>query len=262
MTGFESAWLKLGRANKHIDDLEAVIAAFDSTNPYHIVVEDNPQTGKRVAKIGREPAPIPDAVPLILGDAVHAIRTSLDYFAYAADPAKIGKTKTAFPIWRNESVPTTKELKSLIGRQIGRASEPLKKALLALQPYKGGNGEQLWLIDHLDLIDKHRLLLTIGTAYGGIAFDAAGLFRGVADWVQDLPPIPISIRANSVYPVENGTELFIADPEEFEKHKDLKFAVGVAFGEPEILEGEPVVPTLRRLLDEVKGLLERLIPLV
>lgn len=83
-SSFADVWLKMGRAKQHVDDLEAEIAAFHRADPYHVIVEDNPQTGKRIAKVGREPAPIPDAMPLVLGDAVHAIRSSLDYFAYAA----------------------------------------------------------------------------------------------------------------------------------------------------------------------------------
>jgi hypothetical protein len=262
MTNFDSAWLKLDRAKQHIDDLEAAVATFIQADPYPVVTEDDPQTGKRIAKVGDDPAPIPSAIPLILGDAVHAIRSSLDHFAYAADPAQTGKTKTAFPIRRGEIVPTDEELKSLIDRKIGRASEPLKKALFALQPYKGGHGEPFWLIDQLDIIDKHRLLVTIGASYEALGFDAAARLRGLADWTKDLPVTMVYLRPASRYPVEGGTELFIADPGSFEEHEQLQVTFGVAFGEPQIVKGKPVVPTLRSLLNEVNGLLKSLIPLV
>jgi hypothetical protein len=49
-------------------------------------------TGRRTAKIGSEPQPIPPAVPLVLGDAIHALRSSLDYFAYAAIPTPTEQT--------------------------------------------------------------------------------------------------------------------------------------------------------------------------
>jgi hypothetical protein len=61
MTSFDSVWLKIGRSKQHIDDLEAAIIAFHRTNPYPLVTEDDPQTGKRMVKIGKGPAPIPDA---------------------------------------------------------------------------------------------------------------------------------------------------------------------------------------------------------
>lgn len=243
-------------------DARSITDTLIQADPYPVVIEDDPQRGKRIAKVGDDPAPIPSAIPLILGDAVHAIRSSLDHFAYAADPAQTGKTKTAFPIWRNETVPTHEELESLIGRQIGRASQPLKDALYALQPYKGGHGEPFWLLDQLDLIDKHRLLVTIGASYEALGFDAAVGLRGLADWTKDLPVTMLYLRPASRYRVESGTELFLADPGSFEKHEQLQFAFNVALGEPQILKGKALVPTLRGLLDEVDGLLKRLIPLV
>jgi hypothetical protein len=262
MTRFDSVWLKLGRAKQHIDDLEATITTFAQANPYPVVIEDDPQTGKRTAKIGDEPASIPAAVPLILGDAVHSIRTSLDYFTYAAvtDPPDI--TKVSFPIWRRLSVPTAEELQSLVKRQVPGASQQLRDALCALQPYQGGHGEQFWLLDQLDVIDKHRLLVTVGVAYRSFIIDAAAMLRGRTEWTKDLPPWPVALRPAGGYPLQAGTPLFSAGPEYFEKNPDLKFEFAVAFGEPQVLVGEPVVPTLRRLLDEVEGLLKRLIPLV
>jgi hypothetical protein len=255
----DGVWLKVSRAKKHIDDLEAAIIAFHETKPYAVVVEDDPQTGKRVAKIGGEPVPIPNEVPLILGDAVHAIRSSLDHFLYAAIPSPI--QDTAFPICR-KGVPTAAYWKSLVGGKAKGASKPLMQALLALQAYEGGRDNGLWLIDRLDLVDKHHLVLTTGIAYSAMTFDFAAMMRGLTEWTKDLPAMPISLRPANRYPVQNGTALFSADPEAFEKHEDLKFRFDVAFGEPQVLVGEPVVPTLRRLADEVEGLLQRLAPLV
>ncbi len=257
---FDHAWLKLDRAKQHIDDLEAEIVAFHRTNPYPLVTEDDPQTGKRMVKIGSDPAPIPDAVPLILGDAVHAIRTSLDYFANAAVPNP--GEQTMFPIVRSNRVPKPAELQSLVGGKVQGASKQLRKALYDLQPYLGGHGERLWLVNHLDVIDKHRLLVTIGTAYRSFGFDAAKVLFGTSERTKNLPALPVFIRPAERYPVEANTPLFGADPEFFEKNPELKFVFEVAFGEPQILVGEPVVPTLRRLLDEVESLLKRLIPLV
>lgn len=257
---FDHVWLKLDRAKHHIDNLEAAIIAFHRTDPYVVVTEDDPQTGRRTAKIGGAPTPIPSDVPLILGDAVHAIRASLDYFMYAAVPVPLDQT--VFPVPRQSRVPTARELKTLVDGKIAGASKQLRQALYGLQPYPGGHGEYIWLIHHLDAVDKHRLLVTVGVAYSSFAFDAAADLRGLTDWTKDLPPMPIGLRPANRYPVQNGSALFTADPDFFEKHKDLKFTFDVAFGEPQILVGEPVVLTLRRLLDEVDGLLKRLIPLV
>src|SRR6266571_3990435 len=123
---FDGVWLKVGRAKQHIDELEAAIVAFHSTGPYKVVTVDDPQTGKRIAKIGKEPAPIPDEVPLLLGDAVHAIRSSLDHFAYNAIPNLT--QDTAFPVCRR-GVPTATYWKSLVGGKVKGASKQLTQAL-------------------------------------------------------------------------------------------------------------------------------------
>jgi hypothetical protein len=259
MTRFDSVWLKLSRAKQHIDDLEAAIIAFHRTNPYPIVTEDDPQRGKRVVKVKGKPSPIPSAIPLIFGDAVHAIRSSLDYFAYAVARNPPDITKVAFPIWR-KGIPTAEKFQATASGKIPGASEQLMQAIYALQPYLGGNGEQIWAIDQLDIIDKHRVLIVIDTYPTHFQFDASGLFAGL-DVPYEIPPMPWAIRFNSV-PIEDGTILFEADPEDFEKQKDLQFTFNIAFGEPEILERKPVVPTLRGLLDEVESLLKRLVPLV
>jgi hypothetical protein len=240
----DGVWLKVSRAKKHIGDLEAAIVAFHETKPYLVVAEDDPQTGKRIAKIKGEPPPIPNEVSLILGDAVHAIRTSLDYFAFAAVPAS---TKdTAFPVWRQKRIPTARDLKSLVASKVGGASKRLTQTLCALQPYQGGHEENVWLIDHLDVVDKHHLLVTIGVAHSAFAFDIAPLFRGLRDWTKDLPAIPIGIRPADRYPVQNGTALFSADPELFEKLGELHFTFDVAFGS---LKCSQVSPLRQRSAD-------------
>ena len=260
MTRFESVWLKLDRAKQHIDDLEAAIIAFHRTDPYPIVTEDDPQTGRRVVKVKGKPKPIPSAIPLILGDAVHAIRTSLDHFAYAAVRNPPDPTKVMFPIWSRDTVPPPEVLKSTIKGNLPGVSEQLRQAIYALQPYRGGNGEYLWVINRLDVIDKHRVLLVIDTYPTRFQFDVSGLFAGM-DVPYDVPPIVWGIKTQEPA-IEDGAILYDADPNDFQKTKDLQFTFEIAFDEPKILKREPVVPTLRGLLDEVEGLLQRLITLV
>jgi hypothetical protein len=256
---FDNAWHKMGRASQHTDELEASIVAFHQTNLYQVVVEDNSQTGKRAAKLGGALPPIPPAVPLIMGDAIHAMRSSLDHFAYAAVPTPT--EQTMFPVVRAARVPKPAELRSLVDGRLKSASKQLRQAVVDHQPHLGGKGESVWLVNHLDIVDKHRLLLTAGTAYSSLQFDAAASLRGLADWTKDLPPMPIGLRPAHRYPLQAGQPLFTADAEAFDEHKDLTFTFDVAFGEPPPLAGEPVVPTLRRLHDDITALLRQLIPL-
>jgi hypothetical protein len=168
---------------------------------------------------------------------------------------------TAFPVGRR-GVPTSAYWKTLVGGKAKGASKALMQALIALQAYEGGRDSDVWLIDRLDLVDKHHLVLTTGVAYSALTFDIAATVRDMTDWMKNLPEMPIRLRPADRYPVQEGTELFIADPADFDKHGELKFSFDVAFGEPPGLQGEPVVPTLWQLLGDLEGLLQRLIPLV
>jgi hypothetical protein len=47
---FDHVRLKLDRAKQHIDDLEATTSALYRSDPYHVIIEDDPQTGNRTAE--------------------------------------------------------------------------------------------------------------------------------------------------------------------------------------------------------------------
>ena len=75
-------WMKIGRARQHIEELRRALTEYANSVPCTVVREADPdEPGWLRARIDGEPKPIPDEVPLILGDAVHNLRTSLDYFA-------------------------------------------------------------------------------------------------------------------------------------------------------------------------------------
>jgi hypothetical protein len=42
----------------------------------------------------------------------------------------------------------------------------------------------------------------------------------------------------------------------------VKFTFGVAFGEGEVVQGEPLIPTLHQLVNLVEGLVEPFLPLL
>jgi hypothetical protein len=101
--------------------------------------------------------------------------------------------ETMFPVVRHDRVPKPAELRSLVKGRMPGASKQLQQALCDLEPYLGGKGEFVWLIHYLDLIDKHRLLVTVGQAYSSVRFDAAADLRGLADWTRDLPALPLGL---------------------------------------------------------------------
>src|SRR5205085_5007265 len=73
--------LKLERANEHIKAFHSEINAYIERRPHRISSEFDDE-GWNVVSV-EVVRPMPDAVPLILGDAVHCLRSALDHIVYA-----------------------------------------------------------------------------------------------------------------------------------------------------------------------------------
>jgi len=83
--------LKIDRAKRHIGELSQKAAAFLSTNPYEIFIEDDHAAGKRFWKV-RVKECVPAEFSTIIGDVIHNARAALDLLAVAVvrhcDPAR------------------------------------------------------------------------------------------------------------------------------------------------------------------------------
>src|SRR5436190_7698325 len=109
---FASVWHKIQRAKKHTDDLETEIIAFWDIKPYEIETQGNPKAGPGSYRIKGTPKPLPESIPLIVGDAAHNLRSALDHFACGAVSTVTGNT--AFPVWRANRTPTSADWKGLV----------------------------------------------------------------------------------------------------------------------------------------------------
>jgi hypothetical protein len=136
-------------------------------------------------------------------------------------------------------------------------------AIDATKPYLSGN-EDLWLISDLNKTDKHRLLITLPSAFRSVDIGGYG-FRHMAKsvpWLEGVPIPSVFIRpADRLCPLKVGDELFTGGPDE-EVDEKLKFAFDVAFGEPEVAKGKPVLETLQQMMDLVDNLLPIFAPLL
>lgn len=73
---------KINRAEKHLADLHAEIAAFHRSVPYEILTEEDAATGDLIKRI-KIVRPIPKEWGAIVGDVVHNLRSALDHLAVA-----------------------------------------------------------------------------------------------------------------------------------------------------------------------------------
>ena len=243
--------LKLDRAKEHLDDLVLEIKRFYKTNPYDGVIQDNPETQQREFRV-TQADPLPDSLAVISGDVLHNLRSALDHLAWQLVLANGGEpnSNTAFPVWRSES-----KFKSSRPGYAKGVSKAALDILYGLKPYKGGN-DALWRIHQLDIVDKHRLLLTVAMRHESVILDLGSLLNS-----PNFPSVPVAINPAEKQVIEVGSVLFVA-PLGDETHDDVKANFEVAIREPEIPIYESLTKALHELICFVNEVLDIFSPLL
>ena len=251
---------KVERAKEHIRDVDAAVRAFLDGHPYVIHTKRDPETRQLIyfmASVGE----IGPDVALRVGDALQNLRSALDHLAYQLWLVGTGRDGPAFHVYFPIFDSAT-EYKAKSARQVQGMAKAAIKAIDAAKPYKGGN-DTLWLIHHLNRIDKHRLLVTVGSAFNSV--DLGGFtVRHAAKSMPAFAGIKLSafFKPNDrLYPLKKGDELF-RDAPDAEVDEKLEFAFDVALGEPKVSEGEPVIESLQQMVDFVDHLLTSFRPLL
>lgn len=253
--------LKIERANKHIDDLQVALRAFLDSNPYKITTKRDPDTRKMIYYL-TSVQPVPAVFSLIAGDILHCLRDSLDHLTQQLYLVGTGGTegyrgKTGFLI-----SPSAKDFKKGLPRTIEGMRQDAIDAIRAIEPYVGGKGADLWPFHRLNNIDKHRLIVTVGSSYHSLGI-APVITRNARAEVRELMAAAAAnlfLRpADNLFPLKAGDELFIDAPDA-EEHKDMQFRFEVVIHEPGIIEGKPILETLVQFRDRVDGIIEAFRP--
>jgi len=224
---FRGSRLKIKRANQHIDELNAALNAFVETDFCSLAVEKDSDTGEHVLQF-RMTTPIPDCVPLILGDAVHNLRASLDFVVSEIIHRANGSRRyIKFPI-RD----TKQEVEAAVkGGAIKVASQSVISAIVdEVKPYKGGN-DPLCAIHEMDITDKHLLLLPVISvaALTNVALVVGGI---------EMEDCTFEVAGGTVLRIMAG----LPGEAEFKNHGKPAFAVRFAQGQP--FEGKEIIPAL------------------
>lgn len=240
MGRFTSAHLKIKRADKHIGDLESAFADFVKTEFYRFGVEKNPK-GEDVLSF-EVTTPIPEDIPMIIGDALHNLRTALDHVAHQV-VADSGATPS-----KNLYFPFAKGREELVaGLRDGEIEAAAGQTLIDLivdtvRPYKGGN-DALYALHKADIGDKHKIgvptitiaaLFDVEVKVGGGTFHISRMEVGEGGKLNAI--------ASAVHPIEIA--------------KYGKAAFSVVFGKGQPFEGEAILPTLHQLSQLVSGVVE------
>ena len=257
-------YAKIEWAKEHIAKLDVEVRRFKKSDPYEVVRYEEAKTGDTLFTL-RVHSSLPLECNLIVGDCIQNLRAGLDYLARQLVLANDGKPtqNTAFPIYRSADEFEAGGLGKVAG-----ASEEAMAILKRLKPYRGGN-DALWRLHRLSIVDKHHEFITAGMAHEDVTMDMSIGLRKVAreagfDWADEIPSATIGLRpADRQYPLVDGTVLYRipagADPTEVDMNP--KFTLQVSFGKSEVVEGEPVLPVLQRLVGVVEETLEIFRPL-
>jgi hypothetical protein len=173
MSAGQRSWdLKVRRAEQHLDEVKAEMAAYASRDPYRAVRGRQPKGQRHIwlyrLEMTEEPDPM---IPVIIGDCLYDLRSALDHLAVAMAPPK-RKASAAFPVettdpWQKDPagdfIYPEERRRSFTSKVKGMPAEAVEMIMKA-QPYQreGSELETLSLISRLENADKHRTPITIG----------------------------------------------------------------------------------------------------
>lgn len=181
---------KVDRAKEHLAEFKRAVDGFIASEPYKFDTVDDAGGLRHIVLKSHEPLPL--RLSTIAGDIVHNLRSSLDVLVTCAGMLESNELQNLkFPIYRER---TDFEKRALKGdwNHSPRAARFVK----LLKPYERGldlghHGHTLVLLNRLSNLDKHRLIITVGTAAAYCVVEPAA---GFGDPFRLEPP-PMDLLA-------------------------------------------------------------------
>jgi hypothetical protein len=238
---FMGAEAKLSRAEKMIAELDA--KSSDSLAP--LLAELNAQASAAAPGLNvvvNVPQTMADELSVMCGQIALLIRSPLDYLAVEFARLHSGEAdKGAFPFGKDEVA-----LEKAIREKGKWFSEEAKEFFRAQRPRMDGD-HVLWSLNALCNVDKHQRLIS-GKGFvtiGGVNEDKPYGFAMAPDWSRYVA------GATSVPMVP--TPLF---------RSRVQFGAGIAFAEPAVLAGAPVIESFGDMVATVRKILKAATPLL
>ena len=169
--------------------------AFLDTNPYRLISRVNRRKTEEIWSFAVDP--IPQEIECIAADAIHNLRTPLDKMLTAGFREQAIHHLSAKT--QGIKLPATDSLNHLnanLTKLEDHLTRPVIRFLRDLEPYQGGSGELLWVINTLDNWDKHRALLQpvrpmiTNTEFGQIKVASGQMLRMGSRRGKHFVPVP------------------------------------------------------------------------
>lgn len=231
---FQSAYLKIDRAVKHINDLnDAAVSLSNQSQP--VTINSDPEAGTH--SIQYESDFIPPTIGLIIGDAVTNLRSALDHaYSAAVGAQEVMTGQVFFPI-RDNRASTVGALQKAM-KNGHTVPKPLYDCILdEIRPYDGGNADIVGL-NKLSNRDKHR----ITTVVAGVASVRLSYQHGIINVDNAIFSAPVG----KTFKITTG-------PGVIKFYKKPEVTLEIIFGEIGItyLQARSVIRTLFRLTETV-----------
>jgi hypothetical protein len=165
MHPLDDAWLKIERANEHLDTLAASIQQFFESNPYSISRNEITLIGEKHLQYFIKPnLTLPKEFSLIVGDVLSNLRSSLDYVVWQLSWPRISRLIARGQKWEKPQFPICDRRSQYCGggtkAMIQHVPRGKRHIIEQLQPYHRGKWPELELLSFLrdaSNADKHRL---------------------------------------------------------------------------------------------------------
>lgn len=257
--------LKIGRAKHHVDDIEATLKVFFEAKPYELAAEVDAMTGEEVWRV-RIHKCLPRDLSTIVGDVAHNLRSALDQMVCGLVRANRRQVSggNGFPIsgtphgFTQAKVGKLKNVSPRTNRFIGR-----------LKPYRGGN-KALWLLSELNNMDKHNSIIPVAVGQAqiqvrwgipGMFFSADGamFLGGGPPGSTPFPPgwdflTPDDSRLVAL--THDNVEIYRRSPKLAGVPYETRLPIEIAFGKTAVTNYEPIVGTLRQLIELVERIVD------
>ncbi len=234
---FENSRLKIQRGNEHIKQLKLLVECYVTDNPYRIAINSDAQGGITVAV--KSSAPMPSAIGLVIGDAIHNLRTALDHATWEL----IGIDNGTQDRWTKLPASATGKVDyESACRGLKTPREDTKQFFVDLEVYSGSRSP-LYPLHVLDNTDKHMVLLPLLAAAHISEIRFLNPDGSTAMTMQDCTFGHDSDGIARLAALGPGMSV--------ETDNNTKVSAAIFFSPNQPLAGEPVIPSLEALANEV-----------
>lgn len=224
------------RAKFHILEAKSRINDYTTTANLKLISAPHPDRNGQTIVVAKTEDLIPTDIELIVGDAIHNLRTALDHLAGCLSVAN-GKSL------KGVSFPFSENLKGFNARaehSLKKISPEAKKLIFDLKPYGGGN-ELLYLLSKLDNRDKHQTIFLCATYAGAMT----GKFS---------TDNPIEVSKFPFGSLHKGIHMFTY-PSGTKFEQSLNFTIAVTFADISGFQSVPVIEILQNLTNLVESIM-------